>query len=277
MSENLKRDFSRYDAMTTEALEEILRSDAEAPMGAPSDTDLLLYVMEVLADRRNADNIAGDHVQKAWESFEQNYMPGKPRSSAVVKHFKPWMRRLTAAAAAVVLLIAIPVSARALSLEKILDIFARWAKETFSFVSGENAEVSEPIPEDPREFASLQEMLQASNRDPSMIPTWIPDGFVLEAAEKSITPVQEIFVGQYCNGQSVLIIRVQNHLNNDSAFVETNPEYSEIYTVGEQDYYIFNNNIQTQAIWVMDSYECTISGDLPVEKIKMMIDSIGKG
>ena len=50
------RDFSRYDAMTTEDLEQILRSDASAPMEQETDTELILHVMEVLANRRNLCN-----------------------------------------------------------------------------------------------------------------------------------------------------------------------------------------------------------------------------
>ena len=45
MSENLNRDFSQYEAMTTKELEEILRLDAEAPEGAQSDTELILFIL----------------------------------------------------------------------------------------------------------------------------------------------------------------------------------------------------------------------------------------
>ena len=38
------RDFSKYDAMDTQTLEEILRLDAESPEGSGSDTELLLYM-----------------------------------------------------------------------------------------------------------------------------------------------------------------------------------------------------------------------------------------
>lgn len=74
MSENRNRDYSKYDDMTTEELEEILRLDASAPDGEDSDTELLLYVMEVLANRRKNMNITGKTALEAWESFQQNYL-----------------------------------------------------------------------------------------------------------------------------------------------------------------------------------------------------------
>ena len=277
MSENLNRDFSKYEAMETEELEEILRLDVEAPEGTESDTELLLFILEVLASRNHTKNITGNNAQKAWESFEQNYMPVESQKPAKAKKTAPWLRRLAAAAAIFALLIFIPISTNALTLDEILEIFSRWTKETFSFVSSGNAEISEPISDDGRSFSSLQEMLQASNRDASIVPTWIPSGFSLERVEKDITPIQETYIARYVNGDQVFRIRVQNYLDDDFQKIETNQQYSEIYSVGNQDYYIFHNNKQNQAIWTHDSYECTISGNLSIEEMKLMIDSIEKG
>ena len=59
MSENQNRnDYSQYDSMTTEELEEILRLDAEAPQGQAADGELIFYVMEVLA-KREKENSTG--------------------------------------------------------------------------------------------------------------------------------------------------------------------------------------------------------------------------
>jgi hypothetical protein len=277
MSENLNRDFSKYEAMETKELEEILRLDAEAPEGAQTDTELLLYILEVLASRNNTESITENKAQKAWESFERNYMPEECQNPVARKKSVPWLRRLAATAAAVALLIVIPFSTKALTLEEIMEIFARWAKETFSFVSSGNAEISEPISDDGRSFSSLQEMLQASNRDASIVPTWIPDGFVLDSTEKIITPAQETYVARYVKSDRAFRIRVQNYLDDDFQKVETSQEYSEIYSVGNQDYYIFHNNKQNQAIWIRGSYECIISGNLSIDEMKLMIDSIEKG
>lgn len=277
MSENLNRDFSKYEAMETEELEEILRLDAEAPEGTQTDTALLLYILEVLASRNNTENITENKAQKAWESFERNYMPEECQNPVARKKRVPWLRRLAATAAAVALLIVIPFSTKALTLEEIMEIFGRWAKETFSFVSSENTEVSEPVSDDGRNFSSLQEMLREDNRDASIIPTWIPSGFSLEKVEKDVTPIQETYSARYVKGDLFFRIRVQNYLDDDFQKIETSQEYSEIYSVGNQDYYIFHNNKQNQAVWVRGTYECIISGNLSIDEMKLMIDSIEKG
>ena len=277
MSDNLNRDFSKYEAMETEELEEILRLDAETPAGVETDTELIFFILEVLAKRENTTNLTGNTAQKAWESFEQNYMPEEPKKRVATHKATPWLRRLTAAAAVVALLIVIPISTKALTLEEVWNIFARWAKETFSFVSGDNAEVSEPVVDDGLEYNSIQDLLKKSNRAYNIVPTWIPDEFVLESIKKEITPAQEIFLTRYISGEKKLSIRVQNYLTEDFIKLETNQDYSEIYSVGEQEYYILINYDQAQAVWIVGSYECTISGDLSVDEIKLMIDSIEKG
>lgn len=281
MSENLNRDFSKYDTMETGELEKILRLDAESPEGGESDTELLLYVMEVLASRRDNTNFTGNTAQKAWESFQKNYIPDECVGNAPSKIRKhtaaPWLHRLIAVAAVIVLVICIPVTARALSLEKLWDIFARWAKETFSFVSGENTEVSEPSPDFTEEFNSLQELLLYCDRESDIIPTWIPEGFVLEKVEQDISPVQEIYRAFYLNGDRELRIRVQTYLSDDIQNIEIGEDYTEIHTVSGVDYFIFDNIDQAQVIWINDVYECIISGDLSIEEIKLMIDSIEKG
>lgn len=277
MSENLNRDFSKYEAMSTEELEEILRLDAEAPEGAQSDTELVLYILEVLASRRNTNNITRNTAQEAWESFQQNYMPEEPQKPVGAKKPVLWMRKLAAAAAVVALLIFIPISARALTLEEMWDIFARWAKETFSFASGESTEASEPMSDDQRDFTSLQEMLRAHKRDASIVPTWIPEGFELAQIEKDSSPIQEIYTVRYMNGNSIVRIQVTSYLSDDiqKHEIENNPV--EIYAHNEIDYYIFENEGQLRAFWMVDSYECDISGDVSIDELKMMIDSIRKG
>lgn len=277
MSENLNRDFSKYEAMETKELEEILRLDAEAPEGTQTDTELLLYILEVLASRNNTESITENKAQKAWESFERNYMPEECQNPVARKKRVPWLRRLAATAAAVALLIVIPFSTKALTLEEIMEIFGRWAKETFSFVSSENTEVSEPSPEDQDDYLFLQELLEENNRDSSMVPTWIPSGFSLEKIEKDVTPIQETYSARYVKGDLFFRIRVQNYLDDDFQKIETSQEYSEIYSVGNQDYYIFHNNKQNQAVWVRGTYECIISGNLSIDEMKLMIDSIEKG
>lgn len=279
MSENEHRgirDLSQYDSMPTEALEQILRADAETPAEQESDIELILYIMEVLARRKKENQQSGKTAQQSWESFQQHYLPEQEiqKQNAKTLSGRPWLRRIAACAAAVILILCIPLSSRALSLEELWDIVARWAKETFSFVSGDNSEVSEPNSISEEGFTSLQDALIKSNRDASLIPTWIPDGYELDSVEKVINPQQEIYIARYVSSQGKITLRVQTFISKKPQNMEIGEGVSEIYSANGIDFYIFENYDQIRATWVSSSFEYLISGDISIEELKMMIDSI---
>lgn len=281
MSENEHRgirDLSQYDSMPTEALEQILRADAETPAEQESDIELILYIMEVLARRKKENQQSGKTAQQSWESFQQHYLPEQEiqKQNAKTLSGRPWLRRIAACAAAVILILCIPLSTRALGLEELWDIVARWAKETFSFVSGENTEVSEPSPTYDGEYTSLQDLLKKSNRPYDMVPTWIPDGFVLEKVEKDITPVQEVYRALYQRDEKELIIRIQNHILTDIGIAEIEDDPTDFFTISGVEYYIFENVSQLQIMWMDNQYECIISGDISLDEAKLMVTSITK-
>ena len=282
MSENQCRDYSKYDDMMSEDLEEILRLDVSAPDGEDSDTELLLYIMGVLASRRK-NNSKGKTAQQAWESFQQNYLPDadvypeQKKNGRFRKTAAPWFRRLIATAAVMALIVCIPITANAFSWGNIWNIVARWAKETFSFVTMESADVTEPDDTHRGGDSSLQELLEKSNQNPNIVPSWIPEGFSLVKIEKEIMPIQEIYRALYVDGEKEIIIRVQSYIEDDPQKIEVNDDLIEVYESYGIEFYLFANNEQYRAVWMIDSYECYISGDLTIEEIKMMIDSIGKG
>lgn len=261
--------------LSTEELEQILRQDAETPEEQETDTDFLLEVMEVLAERKRENGKSEKTTEEAWKSFQEYYAPKSgPSRSARPAH--PWIRRLIAAAATLALILCIPVTARAFGWDELWDVVARWAKETFSFVGGDAEQVSEPSPTYDGEIASFQEFLERNKIDCSMIPTWIPDGFVLEKVEKDIMPAKEIYQSLYRNGNKKIKLSIKTITFQDSWNIEIETPV-EIYNMSGVEYYIFSNLDNIQVIWRNHSYECMISGDITFEEAKAMIDSIERG
>ena len=161
--------------------------------------------------------------------------------------------------------------------EDIWNAVAKWAKETFSFVSGSDTELTEPQEKTAQEYTSLQEALEGTDQDSDIVPTYIPDGYQLEDIAIHENPMQSIYVAKYMSGEKELMITVQSYVENDLEIVEINDTLLEIYIVDGVEYRIFSNNQQLRAVWIKGSYECYISGELTLEEIKTMIDSIGKG
>ena len=279
MSDNLNRsnpDFSKYDSMSIGELGEILRADAQGPERDDSDVDEILYVMEVLAKKRRQNGIAGKTALEAHQEFQQHYLPmvgeeSKPKRKSNVIPF----RRIAAVAASLVLVFSLSITANAFSFRDVWDAVVTWAQETFSFSMG--VEVSEPAEYDNLQYESFTEALVLGNISPSYVPSWYPDGFVLTDISVNETPLQKVYVALFEKEDQTLKISVKSFLDSEPEQVEQSTGFAEKYTHLGIDYYIFSNYDQARAMWIIDSFEIYVSGNVTIEQLKMMIDSIGKG
>lgn len=279
MSENLKRsnpDFSKYDSMSIGELEEILRADAQGPERDDSDVDEILYVMEVLAKKRRQNGIAGKTALEAYQEFQQHYLPmdkeeSKPRRKSNVIPF----RRIAAIAASLVLVFSLSITANAFSFRDVWDAVVTWAQETFSFSQLMDSE-REPNPSSTVLYESLQDVLVKQGHSPEIAPTWIPTGFVLTDVSVSDNPMQDIYIAYYNNGDKSLKISIKSYLQEEPEHIEVSGELLELYEFAGIDFYIQSNNQHLRAAWITNSYECYIVGNLTIEELRLMIESIGK-
>ena len=159
--EHFYRDFSKFDEMSTEELNEILRQDSQLPDGEDSDTDAILYIMGVIA-KRNQELPSSDFgdVNHAWSSFNKNYRfassegcslfdfddePQLNGTSDKTQILRPaprsntrprkWVLRTARILAAVIaVLLATSLTAYAFGFD-LWGAIANWTKETFGFKS----------------------------------------------------------------------------------------------------------------------------------------------
>lgn len=285
MPENQHREDAKralYETMRTEELQQLLREDASKPLGEGSDTDALLCMMEVLAERRNEQN-KGKTPQEAQGSFKTNYCTEKrnsfdSESNAASGKYRiggRWKRDLIAAAAAICIIVAgNSITARALGVD-LWQIIAKWTQETFHWeYAGQIGESSEPSLEYTNPCSGLQEILESSEISARLVPTWIPDGYVEIDVRMENTPAQRRFAACYQLEDMVFKIRIAEYLISAPVQVEQSDSLIEIYTAKNISYYIFENNQQFQVMWIVENYECCITGSLSISEIKAMIDSI---
>ena len=277
MSENQNRgsiDFGKYDSMATEELEEILRLDAEMPQGQESDTDKILYIMEVLTERKRNNSHTGNTALEAYESFKQNYMPETDNQIIPMKTKRRgsrWLRSLTATAAVLAILVAGSITAKAFGFN-IWKAVVQWTQETFHFGNWGNSDADNSLP-----YASLQEALEKGNVPAWLAPTSMPEGFNLTEIKVEQSPLKKVYRAKYTSGEKILVIAVRDYLDGDPVYVEQREGLVEEYEALGVTYYLFSNQDQNRAVWLYESYECDISGEVTIEELKKMIDSIQKG
>lgn len=277
--------FKKYDDMSTEELQQILREDASKSEGEETSMEALLYVMKVLANRRQAQN-EGKSPEEALGSFMQNYYveddksSGSERNPSNRKHnpgFRRWMSGLIAAAAMFVLIIGSSLTASALGFD-LWDIILTWTKETFHLgYSTSVVETADPNEKSAEVFLGLQEALDDYDIEIPLVPAWIPEGYKEVDIKVEDTPKQRRFAAVYQLGEESIRIRIVDYLDSAPTQVEQSDSIIEVYTSNETEFYIVSNYDQLRAVWIKENYECCIMGPLTITEIKTMIDSIGKG
>lgn len=278
-------EFAKYDAMSTEELQALLREDASKPEGDETNMEVLFYVMEVLAKRRQARQ-EGKTPEEALESFVKNYMPeaedaSSSESDATVRRHKPvvrrWMSGLVAVAAMLVLVFSMSLTASAFGYD-LWEVIVKWTQDTFHFgYSMEDPEIRNPNIDKVEAFCGLQNALDDYDIVVDLAPSKFPDGYEEIDVRVEDTPLQRRFIAKYQSGSGTIRIRLVDYLDEDPTQIEQSDSLIEVYSSGGVDYYIFQNEDQLQAIWINESFECFISGPINLSEIKEIIDSIEKG
>jgi len=277
--------FAKYNAMSSEELQQILREDASKPEGQEETSmEALFYIMEVLAHRRRARN-EGKTPEEALEAFHKYYeedeVSSKTEREPVVRKKNSttpnWIKRLVAAAAIIILIFSGSITAKAFGFD-LWEIIVKWTQETFHFgYSQTPGETDAPHKEDNVVYAGLQAVLDDFNVTTPLVPNWIPEGYTEKTVKTFDTPKQRQFVAKYINGEKEIKVWIEDYLDSDPVQIEQDETVVEVYEAKGIKYYIFTDIDSLQVAWVRDNYACYISGPLSLSEIKQIIDSIEKG
>ena len=279
MSElNKRAEFSHYDSMTTEELQEILRKHAHGELQTEPDTDELYYIMEVLARRREEQGPQAFRPdEEALADFRKHYMP-KEKSAVRPKviRFPNRFLKTVAAVLVAVLILAVGTSITAEAFQ--IDIwgkFASWTKEIFQFTDmPQGTTAAYPEQEYNAELESLQDALNKKNITQRLIPTWLPSGYLNKDLSIMQSPRVRNISAVYENNGSELIIKIRQTIGVQAPQTEKNDDFLEMYVVDGVEYYIFSNTETINAAWSIGEFECIITGKITLEEMKKMIDSI---
>ena len=279
MSElNKRAEFSHYDSMTTEELQEILRKHANGELETEPDTDELYYIMEVLARRREEeDPQAFRSNEEALADFRQNYMPKAMQTDHTkVVRFPNRAFRVAAAVLAIVVILVVGTSVTAEAFH--VDIwgkFATWTKEIFQFTDTfQGTTAANPEKDNSLELASLQAALDQHEILEKIAPTWLPNGYANKDLKVKESPRVRNINAVYEKDGSELIIKIRQTIGVQAPQVEKNDDFLEKYVVDGVEYYIFSNTETLQVAWSIGEFECIIGGNITLEEMKRMIDSI---
>ncbi len=280
MSELEKReDLSRFDSMSTEELQEILRKHTHGELETEPDTQDLFEIMEVLSSKRrqqqNPQAFRSD--EEAFAEFRKHYMPKE--SKAVTQHkttkYPSRLLRTIAAVLAVVLILTAgtTITAKAFNYD-IWKKFANWTTEFFQFRNVSGTGVAEPDQTDSIEYLQLYDVLAEFGINEKIAPSWLPEGYTHKDIMVTTSPKVISVHAIYQNNDMELIIRIRQSIGVEPEQIEKNDDLLEVYVVDGVEYFIFSNTETLHATWIVGEFECQIIGIITIDEMKAMIDSI---
>ena len=279
-SNSSTRDFSHFDKLSTEELQEIIRQDSFLDDDS-SDIDAILYITDLLVSRASSSDDSND-VEAAWKSFKENYYPyisdseplysfDSPEDKVVkAKPRRPRrvMKTLSVAAVLAVVIISGSVTASAFGYN-LWGAVAEWTRDTFGFTQSSQNNGIYP-------FENLRDALDAYDIDEPIVPQWIPDGYGEDTVQTAETPDSKIIVAvsKYGSKEIKFEVKIFDDPSNRHWLYEMFEDDVEKYSSNGIDFYIMKNDDFTRVSWAVGNNECSILCSLKPKEIYRMVDSI---
>ena len=279
---------------STEELEELLALSFSMEDGAETDEAYVTTIMEVIREReeKEADQEKRQaEVDAAWREFQEyraerdrekaeadgmadasGKFPGEPsRPQEKVHTAKKPGRVLRSCAAAAAVIVLLCGTAYAFGWN-IFQALADWTAETFQFLTG-----TEPRMSDHGVFENLYQSV-AMETDVPAVPRWAPEG--TEEAEQPRTSVRNDrtrIVGKYLVDGKEFTIRITIYdaiPESYDTIYQKNDGSAHPYEAGGITHYIVENVDNISAMWTNGYIEGHIQGNISIEDLQLMIDSI---
>lgn len=251
------------DSMTEETYDPALIDaylnalDQRAPMPPPPDAKVSFQALQ-----RKLQGI----------SLDGNTAPGNRNGGAFPAKRHPLRRMVVTFAAAMALLFALMIGAQAAGMD-IFGNLARWTDEhLYPLVAGETARNKETQD-------LFCQALQDCGLPTDFAPGWYPEGFSSELRtwnneSNSTASVQLTFLSDSGKEYAVSVDRYEN-VESVKMLIEKDLESVDKYTKGNRTFYIYSNVNIVSAMFSNDDLMVTIRGNLSIDEVKKIINSMG--
>ncbi len=288
------RKYDFLEQLPIEDLEYFLRLSSDSV-----ETEAFLDAVTEVIVKKEREHPTGriPSVEEAWQEFQAVYNTPEGKVKLLLSDHAPeWdnenaattkehtppvtvisLRRLgrsvAAVFAAVILVFSLMVGAQAAGLD-VFGTLARWTDSTFHHVT---------TPRERDDSISLENSSYGTIDVQRILgeyaPAKLPDG--AEAIASSIREDEFGVAAQVSFSLSEnkqFFVRVEQYSESediDSITFELDPSLQEEYLSNSRLFYIFSNDGYYKATWSDSTTMITILGDLPVDELKLIIDSIG--
>lgn len=273
----MKNEHTNWETLSTPALEKLLSADFLSDEDNLSPEEIYKITEVITKREREANTSPQVDVNAAWETFLAKVKDLPPEETPAIKEEdkvvpfqKPhrYVKKLRWAVAAAAVLCALVVPASATGM---LDDLSQWVSGTFSL--SPRGDVAQGIND--AMYGELKEEVAAIT-DVSVLPTWYPEDSILERITTDYLDFGTLLGAEFSikGEQFYFTVTVAEDIDKLDTTYEKDNDPPERYIIDDIPHYIMSNYEQNLILWRNENVECCISGELPVEDLKAMVDSI---
>lgn len=271
MRENKTCPYQGWQQMPTEELDQILQAELEKEH--PNE-EVVLSILHELEEREKDIS-----VEKTPEVLAiLNKLSKHEISSKQSIHKRRWIAGVAAAAAVVCLVVmAMSPVVRAASF---FDVLFRWTSSVFEFFTPEQDASNPPVEivfeTDNPGLQQLYDKVTELGVAESVVPMWLPEGFVLSELQVSPAPGGTRVHGKLENGSDAVLITYRISTDITTKF-EKEDSAVEVYDYADVSHFVLENDDNLSATWTVDGVECSILTDISKDDLYNIIKSIYRG
>ena len=129
---------------------------------------------------------------------------------------------------------------------------------------------------------NIVDAVKAYGINEKLFPTWVPEGFTLDYVKvtRDYFYNQTDFMANYLHEDGVREFAVSSRTlteRQDGSIIEKDDRPVEKYTVNNVDWYVMHNLSRVNAAAMIGSREVSFWGDVSVDEMKQIIDSVYEG
>lgn len=254
---------SMLDAMSVSELTEALENTLREITGENYDPALIDAYLDALD--RKAPMPEMPDAKTSYARFQKKLRCFAAKTRSASYRLRGAGRAALAACLAVICMLGLMMAAQAAGVD-VFGIMAQWTGEVFSLGTVRSGGVGYILPEEPAEYSTLQEALDAYQVTEVSAPAWIPEGYTLEFVEAEYWEDSQwlTFYCEYMNGDDLLSIEIDSYQNEPNVQIEKTDAPVEVMETDEVTVYLLENTNNNTAVWATEHFEYTISG--PIEK-----------
>ena len=272
------------DNMSIDELTDALTDMWDATDDLSYSTDWMDECLERIEQVENAPDFDADASLEKFLGKHSRLVECASRASENSRAKTSRWKSPVAAVVAILVVLGSMVTVQAVGID-VFGAIARWTNETFHFASSpQNGNTLNTDTQSSSshalsgKYSSLQDALDACGIKLSIVPRWLPDGFEFVYASVSIEPsptsIRAKYTSDDCNF-SLIVFQYESPDAIDYTVFEKDTAEILRYEKHGITYYIMTNNTRLTAAWMPeDQIVCSIVGDLSVDEVKQIIDSM---